>query len=129
LSFKATAVTTAIVTFVLGLGYFLAGPLIVGRWQLDPTAGVLLLGRRNGALYLGLSFMFFLARSVGPSTSRTALCSGTVLACFLLALTGLHALTTGLVGLGILISVAVELLLAAGFLRVLVIDRRSSSLG
>ena len=116
----------ALVTFALGAGYLLAGALIVGRWQLDPTSGVLMLGRRLGALYLGLSVIFFLARSSGPSPARVALSSGTAVACILLALTGLHAFATGLVGSGMLISVAVELLLAVAFLRVLIIDRRLS---
>ena len=61
MSFRFVAVVTAAILLVLGLGYLLAGTLLVARWQIQPTAAVLLLGRRIGALYLGLSVMFFLA--------------------------------------------------------------------
>ncbi len=126
MSFKTTSIVAALVTFVLGAGYLFVGPLIVGRWRLEPTAGVLLMGRRIGALYLGLSVIFFLARCLGPSSARTALSAGTVVACSLLAFTGVQSLSTGLVGSGMLISVAVEILLAVAFLRILVIDRKLS---
>ena len=126
MSFKTTSIVAALVTFVLGAGYLFVGPQIVGRWRLEPTASVLLMGRRIGALYLGLSVMFFLARCIGPSSARTALSAGTMVACILLALTGVQALSTGLVSSGMLISVAVEILLAVAFLRVLISDRKLS---
>ena len=40
--FRTVAMITAVVTFVLGVGYLFAGALVVSRWKLEPTDGVLL---------------------------------------------------------------------------------------
>jgi len=119
MSFRNIAVVTATVAFILGVGYLFAGALVVGRWQVAPTEGVLLLGRRMGSLYLGLSVMFFLARSAPPSGARTALSAGTSVTLCLLALLGVYEFTAGHAGPGIFASVLVETLLALGFVRVL----------
>lgn len=118
------ATATAIIAFVLGLGYIFVGHLVVGRWNVDATDGVLLLGRRMGAVYLGLAVMFFSTRGLGPSRARTALSLGAAVALSLLALLGLYEFTTGHAAFGILVSSIFEALLAAGFLRVLVNERR-----
>jgi hypothetical protein len=124
MSFRGTALITAIVTSMLGVGYLVAGRILVGRWQIEPTESVLLFGRRIGALYLGLAVIFFLARSAVASVARTALCSGAAVTCSLLAFLGLFELSAGRAGAGILASVAVELLLAVAFLRILVVERK-----
>lgn len=124
MSFRATATAAAIIAAVLGLGYLFAGHLVVGRWQVQPSEGVLLLGRRMGAVYLGLSLMLFAARSAEPSSARSALCAGAAFALALLALLGIYEFAAGHAARGILVSTAVELLLAAGFARVLLVERR-----
>lgn len=126
MTFRATATLAAILTLVLGVGYLFAGHLVVGRWQVEPTQGVLLMGRRMGALYLGLSAMFCVARSAEPSQSRSALCAGAVLALGLLALVGLYEFATGHAARGILVSAGVELLLAIGFARALMAERQAT---
>jgi hypothetical protein len=77
MSFRTIAVITAIVALALGLGYLFVGTLVVGRWQIQSTDSVLLLCRRIGCYYLGLSVMFFIARSTPVSVTRTALSAGT----------------------------------------------------
>ena len=124
MSFRTTCVITAAVTLVLGLGYLVAGSLLVGRWQIEPTEAVLLFGRRIGAVYLGLAVIFFLARSAAVSTARSALCAGAVVTCSLLAILGVLERAAGHAGPAILASAAVELFLALAFVRVLVVDRR-----
>ena len=126
MSFRAIAIITAIVSLVLGAGYLFAGALLIGRWQIEPTNSVLLFVRRMGALYLGLSIMFFLARSAPVSVARTALSAGTAVACSLLALLGVYELSAGRVGPAILPSVVVEGLLALGYIRILFTERRGS---
>lgn len=125
MTFKTTAVITSVVTFVLGAGYLVAGRLLIGRWQIEPTESVLLFGRRIGALYLGLAVIFFLVRSVGASTERSALSIGAAVTCSLLALLGIYEFSGGRAGAGILASVAVESLLALAYIRLLLIDRRN----
>lgn len=129
MAFKTTAVTTSIVTFVLGAGYLVAGRLLIGRWRIEPTESVLLFGRRIGALYLGLAVIFFLVRSVGASVERSALSAGAAVTCSLLALLGIYEFSAGRAGAGILASVAVEALLALAYTRLLLIDRRNGTIG
>ena len=58
-------------------------------------------------------------RNAPASDLRTALCAGLLLALTVLALLGLFELKAGRVGRGMLVSVVVEALLAAGFASVL----------
>ncbi len=127
MSFKTLAVTTAIIAFLLGLGYLLFGSIIVGRWQIQPTESVLLLGRRLAALYIGLAVIFFLARSAPVSAVRTSLCIGAAVALSMLALLGICELLLGHVGYGILASVAIESLLAIGYIGILLTGRVNKS--
>jgi hypothetical protein len=124
MSFKTIAVISAMVTLVLGAGYLFFGALVVGRWQIEPTDSVLLLGRRMGALYLGLSVIVFLARSAPVSPARTAVCAGAAVMCSLLAILGVYELSAGRIGSAILASVAIEALLALGYIWILFTDRR-----
>lgn len=125
--FKALAVATAVIAFFLGSGYLFFGSVIVGRWQIVPTESVLLLGRRLAALYIGLSVIFFLARSAPVSTARTALCAGTAVALSILALLGMYEFILNHVGRGILASIAVESLLAIGYIWILIAERENRS--
>lgn len=122
--YRTVAFISAIVSLVLGVGYLFFGELVVGRWQIQPTESVLLLGRRMGALYLGLSVILFLARSAPVSTARTALCKGGMVVGSLLAILGLYEYSAGRAGSAILASVVVETLVAVGFIWVLISDRR-----
>ncbi len=124
MNFKTISIITAIVVFVLGVGYLFFGSLMFGRWQIQSTNSVLLLGRRIGCLYIGLSVIYFLARSAPVSATRTALTAGTAVALLLLVIFGVFELTSGHVGNGILVSVVIEFLLALGYIRILVTDRK-----
>jgi hypothetical protein len=129
MSFKTIAVITAIIGLVLGAAYLFVGKLVIGRWQIEPTDSVLLLGRRIGVLYLGLSLMFFLARSAPVSVARTALSAGFASALMILALLGIYEFTAGHVGPGILASAAIEFLLALAYIRVLFTERKAQAAG
>ena len=126
MSFRTIAVITAIVALALGLGYLFVGALVVGRWQIQSTESVLLLSRRIGAIYLGLSVMLFLARSAPVSVTRTALSAGAAVLLSLLALLGVYEFTAGHAGPGILVSVVIESLLALGYIRILFTERRAA---
>ncbi len=129
MEFRHLAVITAIAMLVLGAGYLFAGALVVGRWQIEPTGSVLLIGRRLGALYVGLSVIFLLARSAPVSAVRTALCAGTAVTCSLLALLGVFEFSAGRAGPAILASVALESLLTVGYIRILVMERKVATSG
>jgi hypothetical protein len=124
MSFKTLAVITAILMLVLGAGYLFAGTVFVGRWQIQPTESVLLFGRRIGALNLGFSVGFFLARNAPVSVARTALCAGVAIGCSLLAVLGVYEFSAGRAGGGILVSAIVESLLAIGYIWILFTEHR-----
>jgi hypothetical protein len=129
MSFKTIAVITAVIGLVLGAAYLFLGELVVGRWQIEPTESVLLLGRRIGVLYLGMALMFFLARSAPVSVARTALSAGFASALMILALLGIYELTAGHVGPGIVVSAAIEFLLSLAYIRVLLTERKAEAAG
>jgi hypothetical protein len=129
MTYRTVAFITAIITLVLGVGYLFFGGLVVGRWQIQPTESVVLLGRRMGALYLGLSIILFLARSVPVSAARMALCTGGTVIGSLLAVLGLYEYSAGHAGSAILASVVLETLVAVGFIWVLFTDRRRMAAG
>jgi ABC-type dipeptide/oligopeptide/nickel transport system permease component len=125
MSFKNIAIVTAIITFVLGIGYLIFGSVIIGRWQIEPTENVLLLGRRMGSFYLGLSVIFFLSRSIPLSEARRALTIGAVVMLSILTFLSIYEYIADRVGSGILVSAAIELLLALGYVRLLIVERKS----
>ena len=125
MSFRTLAVIVALVTLALGAGYLFAGSLMMARWQLETSATAALLCRRIGAVYLGLSVVFYFARSVPASDGRTGLCVGGAVMCVLLGVLGLYELGAGHAGRGILMSAALEILLAAAFVGRLLADRRA----
>jgi hypothetical protein len=124
MNFKNIAFVTAIIAFVLGIGYLFFGTLIIGRWQIEPTTSVLLLGRRMAILYIGLSVIFFLSKSIGSSKTRIALSIGATVTLSLLALLGIYEYSLGSIGAGILASVGIESLLSIGYIIIFVKERR-----
>ena len=73
------------------------------------------MGRRIGALYLGLALMFLLGRTAAPSDLRSAVCLGMSVASALLAGLGLYERRAGRVSSGIVVPAIVEVIFAAGF--------------
>jgi hypothetical protein len=126
MTFKLTSTLTSVIAFLLGIGYLIAGEVVIGRWQLQIGDGVLLMGRRMGALYLGLAVMFFIARAVPVSPGRIALSAGAATALSLLAFLGIYEFTVGHAGPGILASTAIEGLLAIAYIRILLWDHKHS---
>lgn len=125
MSFKNIAIITAIIALLLGVGYLFFGSQVIGRWQLQPTESLLLLGRRLGAFYIGLSVILFLARSAPVSVIRTALTAGAAVILLLLMLLGIYEFFAGHAGPGILASVVIESLLSLGYIIILIKDRKA----
>lgn len=128
MSFKNISIVTAIIAFVLGIGYLFFGSVVIGRWQIEPTTSILLLGRRMGILYIGLSLIFFLSKSISSSKTRIALSIGATVTLLLLALLGIYEYSLGRVGAGILASVVIESLLSIGYIIILVKERRAKEM-
>ncbi len=119
MSFTVVALATSVASLLLGIGWLAAGGLVLKRWQVQASPTGLLVGRRLGAVYLSMALMLFMARSAPASDMRSAVCVGLLVGLTLLAALGLAELKAGRAGKGILVSVTLELVLAAGFLSVL----------
>lgn len=119
MSFKLLAIATSVATLLLAAGWLLAGRSMLKRWRITAMGTDLVLGRRIGAIYLGFSAIFFLARNAPPSELRHSLCIGAFAVCALLAGLGLYEYKAGRVGPAIFISVAVEVFLLIGYAMVL----------
>lgn len=119
MSFTITAVATSIAGLLLGLGWLFAGRLVLKRWGLEANSVGLLVGRRLGAAYVGIAIMLFLGRSAPPSELRSAVSIAMLVALSLLAILGAVEFRAKRAGKGILVSVVLEVVLAAGFAMVL----------
>jgi hypothetical protein len=115
MSFHALAIVTCIAALLLATGWLTAGQLMLKRWRIEPTVGALLVGRRIGAVYLGVALLCFLVRSTTSVELITSVSMFAVLVNALLVGLGLYEYRAGRAGPAILASVAVELLLLLGF--------------
>ena len=115
MSFHTLSILTCIAALLLGAGWLFAGRLMLKRWRMEPSVGALLIGRRIGAVYLGVALLCFLVRS---PTSLALIPPVTLFAVLVNALPvalRVYEYRARRAGPAILVSVAVELLLLLGF--------------
>jgi hypothetical protein len=115
MTFHTLAIVTCIAALLLGTGWLFAGHLMLKRWRIEPSVGALLVGRRIGAVYLGVALLCFLVRSTTSVELITNVSMFAVLVNALLAGLGLYEFRARRAGPAILVSVAIELLLLLGF--------------
>jgi len=115
MSFHTLAIVTCLAALLLGVGWLFAGQMMLKRWRIEPTIGALLVGRRIGAVYLGVALLCFLVRSTTSAELITSVSLFAVLVNALLAGLGVYEYRARRAGPAILVSVAVELLLLLGF--------------
>jgi hypothetical protein len=118
LNFRSLAILSALIFFALALAWMLAPDHLLSSWGVEFSSSVGLVGRRMAALYAGIGVMFFTARNAEPSSVRSALVTGFVVACLILAVLGVFELATGHAGIGILAAVLIEIALTLAFLYV-----------
>ena len=116
--FRGVAILTAALFFLIGMLWLMAPNVMLSDWGVALTPSLALLGRRSAALYFGIAAMFFFARNAEPSTARSALLKGMVLACLMLAGLGVFELAAGHVTPKILIPVVLEITMSLAFLYV-----------
>ena len=115
MSFHTLSIVTCIAALLLGTGWLFAGRLMLQRWRIEPNVGALLVGRRIGAVYLGVALLCYLVRSTTSAELITSVSLFAVFVNALLAGLGLHEYRAQRAGPAILVSVVVELLLLLGF--------------
>ena len=115
MSFHALAIVTCIAALLLASGWLFAGQLMLKRWRIEPSVGALLVGRRIGAVYLGVALLCFVVKSTSSPELITSISLFAALVNALLAGLGLYEYRARRAGPAILVSVAIELLLLLGF--------------
>ena len=115
MSFHTLAIVTCLAALVLGAGWMFAGRLMLQRWRIEPSVGALLVGRRIGAVYLGVALLCFLVRTTTSAELITSVSLFAILVNALLVGLGLYEYRARRAGPAILVSVALELLLLLGF--------------
>lgn len=113
----------AVLIAFLGLAWLVVPETMLGRWGVHTDAVGLFAGRRYGAVLLGYAVMLGLGRSAGPSPARTAILGGGAFATGLITVVSLGGVFAGTLGPGAWATVAIEALLAGGFLYFLVAGR------
>lgn len=118
LTFYRLAVSTSALFLLLAMIWMFAPVQLLSGWGVEFSTAVGLIGRRAAALYAGIAVMFFSARNAEPSSTRTALITGTITSCSILALLGIYEFATGHATSGILTAVFIEVALVLAFLYV-----------
>ena len=118
LSFYRLSVLVSILFVALAAILMFAPAQMLTSWGVELTTSAGLVARRIAALYTGVAVMFYLARNAEHSTIRTALITGTITACSILAIFGIYEFATGHATSGILTAVFVEVVLVLAFLYV-----------
>lgn len=115
IAFKHLALASASTCFALALIWLCTPQFLLALWSVEFSDATGLVCRRAAALFAGIGVMLFTLRHAAPSPARAAVSTGMIVACSILALLGVIELSLGHAGPGILLAVAVEVTLAAGF--------------
>jgi len=115
IDFKHIALSSASICIALALIWLLTPKLLLSLWAVEFSEPVGLVSRRASPLFAGMGLMLFKLRHVGPCPARTAVSSGLMVTCLMLALLGIIELVIGHAGTGILLAVTVEIVIALGF--------------
>ncbi|WP_024695276.1 hypothetical protein [Pseudomonas syringae] len=126
MKFRHLATVSAVLFWALALIWMFAPAQMLANWGVGFSNETGLVSRRAAALYMGFGVMFFLARNAAPSVIRSALVSGFVTACLILAALGVFEWTSGHASSGILAAVLVEVLLSLAFVSVQRREQRQS---
>lgn len=113
---KTFLTIAAALTLLLGIAWVAAPQAMYDSWNVYPDDLRAYMGRRYGGMFFGYSAMLWLARVSGPSPARTAILAGGAVVTTVMAIISIAGALSGVVGPMIWISVAIEALLAAGFI-------------
>ena len=117
MTFKLTASLTA------GLFFYLAAVLLItpathmGFLGITPDAGGIAMGRRTAPAFFAIAILLWLMRDEPVGMFRAKLSMAVTVMMVVVAAIGIHAYATGAASSAILGAVAVEALVALGFIR------------
>ena len=115
--FSSISVLTALICAVLFALLLLSPASYISTYGVGADAGSMFMVRRASPIFLGFAVMLWLARDIGPSPIRNALCCGIAAAFAGIAFTGVFECMRSVASAAILIVAASELLIAVLFRR------------
>jgi hypothetical protein len=116
-TFRRLATFTTALCFALAIVWGFFPDVLLSIWGVEYSDATGLVARRNAVLFLAFAVVFYRSRRAPPSSTRRALSTGMVVACFGLATVGFGEWLNGHAGPGILLAVAVEIALGLGFIQ------------
>ncbi len=125
MSYRLLCVLTAMICLILALCLLLVPGLIHWLFGIEAVSESLLMARRAGFLFIGLSGLYWSVRELPASSMRNGVAKGSILMLMGLALLGLWELSFGIAGPGILLAIGTEVVLAACFGLTFMRDRRT----
>ena len=115
IEFKVVSVITAVIAFVLCIVLILFPEVIFMLFNIDGNSSAFFIGRRTAMLFLGISVLTWAGRNASHSESRQAICLGLTISMLALALLGITEYLRGFAGIGILLAVITEGILAVSY--------------
>lgn len=118
IKFKVVSVITAVIAFVLCVVLILFPEVIFMLFNIDENSSAFFIGRRAAMLFLGISVFTWAGRNASHSESRQAICLGLTISMLALALLGITEYLRGFAGIGILLAVITEGILALLYFKI-----------
>lgn len=115
MSFQLLVLITAVAALLLGVGWVIAGTLMLKRWAREPNEVALVVGRRLGIVYLSIALFCVIVRDTQSSELIRVFSMFGMIVNAGLAAIGSYELLNRRVGKAMLISIAVEILLVVGY--------------
>lgn len=112
---KTLFIGAAGLTMLLGVGWLFFPQGTLSSWGVSGDAITVYMTRRHGGLLFGYTVILWLSRASAPSPARTAILAGGVVVTVIMTVVSLAGALSGIVGSMIWSAVAIETLLAAGF--------------
>lgn len=117
MDYKRVSLATGMIFLLLALVLFFYPTLIYWLFGMNGAEPADVLARRAAVLFIALSFIISRSCNLQPSKPRQIIPQGIALALVALAILGVIELFRGTVGLGILVAIATEVILAVALLR------------
>jgi len=115
MTFNLVCIINAVIAFGFGIAFVVGAEPTAAMYGLTLSPGGLLLARLLGAAFLGYGVITFQARNAADSPARQAIALGLVVGNAIGGVIALLGVTSGVVNALGWSSVAIYLLLAAGF--------------
>ncbi|GHF95222.1 hypothetical protein [Thalassotalea marina] len=116
--FKHLSVLTSAIAALLAILLLFLPEVVFWLFAIVEHDSATFIGRRAAMLFLGIAFICWLARNAKHSQARQAICLGLAVSMLSLATLGLYELIRGAAGLGIILAITTEVVLALWYVQI-----------